>query len=118
MHFPSKKVISPSMSCLKTSTSLSACFLSDGVADRKLDREQIMQFATCAYIAEKHNLIIRAARLVCCADLEAVGEKPWERFNAPKSAIECYYRGIAAALDLPGYQMFQELSSLLGEVFE
>jgi DNA replication protein DnaC len=30
-------------------------------ADRKLDREQIMQFATCAYIPEKHNLIVLGA---------------------------------------------------------
>jgi DNA replication protein DnaC len=30
-------------------------------ADRKLNREQIMQLATCAYIAEKHNIIILGA---------------------------------------------------------
>jgi (p)ppGpp synthase/HD superfamily hydrolase len=68
------------------------------------------------------------ARLVCCADklsnlrsmaadLDTVGEKLWERFNAPKADIEWYYRGIAAALGLPGYKMFEELADLLGEVF-
>jgi DNA replication protein DnaC len=30
-------------------------------ADRKLDREQILQFATCTYISEKHNIIILGA---------------------------------------------------------
>jgi DNA replication protein DnaC len=30
-------------------------------ADRKLDREQIIRFSTCTYIAEKHNLIILGA---------------------------------------------------------
>ncbi|MDR3115353.1 MAG: IS21-like element helper ATPase IstB [Treponema sp.] len=30
-------------------------------ADRKLDREQILQFATCSYLAEKHNIIILGA---------------------------------------------------------
>jgi DNA replication protein DnaC len=30
-------------------------------ADRKLNREQILQFATCAYITEKHNVIILGA---------------------------------------------------------
>jgi DNA replication protein DnaC len=30
-------------------------------SDRKLDREQILQFATCAYLSEKHNVIILGA---------------------------------------------------------
>ena len=30
-------------------------------ADRKLNREQIIQLSTCAYIAEKHNVIILGA---------------------------------------------------------
>jgi DNA replication protein DnaC len=30
-------------------------------ADRKLDREQMLQFATCAYLTERHNLIILGA---------------------------------------------------------
>jgi DNA replication protein DnaC len=30
-------------------------------ADRKLNREQILQFATCAYITERHNIIILGA---------------------------------------------------------
>jgi len=30
-------------------------------ADRKLDREQIIQLSTCSYIAEKHNIIILGA---------------------------------------------------------
>ncbi|MDR2701104.1 MAG: HD domain-containing protein [Spirochaetaceae bacterium] len=70
------------------------------------------------------------AKLVCCADKlsnlrsmaadkEAVGDKLWERFNAGKSDIEWYYRGIAAALpELADYKMYQELNSLLGEVFK
>jgi (p)ppGpp synthase/HD superfamily hydrolase len=70
------------------------------------------------------------AKLVCCADKlsnlrsiaadkEAIGDKLWERFNAGKSDIEWYYRGIAAALpELAGYKMYQELNFLLGEVFK
>jgi (p)ppGpp synthase/HD superfamily hydrolase len=70
------------------------------------------------------------AKLVCCADKlsnlrsmaadkEAVGDKLWERFNAGKSDIEWYYREIAAAMpELPGYKMYKELNSLLGEVFQ
>jgi DNA replication protein DnaC len=30
-------------------------------ADRKLDREQILRFATCAYVGERHNIIILGA---------------------------------------------------------
>jgi DNA replication protein DnaC len=30
-------------------------------ADRKLDREQLLQLAACSYIAEKHNVIIMGA---------------------------------------------------------
>jgi len=30
-------------------------------ADRKLDREQILHFGTCAYIGKKHNIIILGA---------------------------------------------------------
>ncbi|MDR0475413.1 MAG: HD domain-containing protein [Treponema sp.] len=53
------------------------------------------------------------------ADLESVGDKLWDRFNAPKADIEWYYRGIAAALpELAGYKMYEELNSLLGEVFK
>jgi len=53
------------------------------------------------------------------ADKEADGDKPWERFNAGKSDIEWYYRGIAAALsELAAYKMYQELNFLLGEVFK
>jgi (p)ppGpp synthase/HD superfamily hydrolase len=67
-------------------------------------------------------------QMVCCADklsnlrsmaadLDAIGEKLWERFNAPKADIEWYYRGITEALELPGYKMYKELESLLGKVF-
>ena len=31
-------------------------------ADRKLDREQILQFETCAYIGERHNIILETGR--------------------------------------------------------
>jgi len=70
------------------------------------------------------------AKLVCCADKlsnlrsmaadkEAVGDKLWERFNAVKSDIEWYYRGIAAALpELVGYKMYGELIALNNEVFK
>ena len=68
-------------------------------------------------------------KLVCCADklsnlrsmasdLETAGGKLWERFNASKSDIEWYYRGIGTALLLSGYPMFEELNSLLGAVFK
>ena len=69
------------------------------------------------------------AKLVCCADKlsnlrsmaadkEAIGDKLWERFNAVKSDIEWYYRGIAAALpELAGYKMYGELTALNNEVF-
>jgi (p)ppGpp synthase/HD superfamily hydrolase len=69
------------------------------------------------------------ARLVCCADklsnlrsmaadLEAVGERLWERFNAAKPDIEWYYRGIAKALWLPRMPMIDELNILLEKVFK
>jgi hypothetical protein len=52
------------------------------------------------------------------ADKAAVGDKLWERFNAPKTDIQWYYEGIAAAIsDLSGHKMYQELTALLGEVF-
>jgi myo-inositol-1(or 4)-monophosphatase len=69
------------------------------------------------------------AKLVCCADKLSnlrsmaadqitVGDKLWERFKAGKKDIEWYYRGVAAALpDLAEYKMYQELISLLEEVF-
>jgi len=68
-------------------------------------------------------------KMVCCADKlsnlrsmtadkAAVGERLWERFNAPKTDIRWYYQGIATAIpDLSGYKMYQELTALLGEVF-
>jgi len=69
------------------------------------------------------------AKLVCCADKlsnlrsmasdkETVGEKLWERFNAPKTDVEWYYKGVAAALpELADYKMYQELTVLINEVF-
>jgi (p)ppGpp synthase/HD superfamily hydrolase len=69
------------------------------------------------------------AKLVCCADklsnlrsmaadLNDVGEKLWERFNADKADIAWYYRGIAEALpDLAGYKMYQDLKELYDAVF-
>jgi len=60
-------------------------------------------------------------KLVCCADklsnlrsitsdLETIGEKLWERFNAGKDDICWYYSGIVAALtELKDYSMHKEL---------
>ena len=68
-------------------------------------------------------------KLVCCADklsnlrsmaadMEAVGDRLWERFNAPKSDIEWYYRQIFERLfDLGHTGMYQEYYNLLDEVF-
>jgi len=69
-------------------------------------------------------------KLVCCADKLAnirsmasdkaiVGNKLWERFNAPKDRIQWYYNGISSALpELEYYPMYQELNALINEVFK
>jgi hypothetical protein len=52
------------------------------------------------------------------SDKAAVGEKLWERFNAPKEKIAWYYRGIAEAMpDLGNYPMYRELNTLINGVF-
>ena len=70
------------------------------------------------------------AKLVCCADklsnlrsmasdLEAVGDKLWDRFNAAKGEIRWYYQSIAEKLktSLSGYAMYRELTELVEIVF-
>jgi len=68
-------------------------------------------------------------KLVCCADKlsnirsmasdkNIVGNKLWERFNAPKERIQWYYKGVSSALpELEKYPMYQELNVLINEVF-
>lgn len=68
---------------------------------------------------------------VCCADklsniksmyadLKSVGNKLWERFNAPKESIKWYYESIVKALesDLKDFEMWKELKSTVEAVFE
>ena len=69
------------------------------------------------------------AQLVCCADklanvrsmfydFQKIGEKLWERFNAPKEKIAWYYAGIVDALSvLEDYDMYQELKTTVQKMF-
>jgi (p)ppGpp synthase/HD superfamily hydrolase len=51
-------------------------------------------------------------------DLETIGEKLWERFNAPKEDIKWYYSSIAKALTpISNMPLQQELCALIDEVF-
>lgn len=71
-----------------------------------------------------------ASKLVCCADklsnvksmyadLQAIGEKLWERFNAPKEDIKWYYESIVNALtDLSSYRIYEELKETVKVVFD
>ncbi len=71
-----------------------------------------------------------ATKLVCCADklsniksmyadLQAIGEKLWERFNAPKENIRWYYESIVNALtELEYYKMYKEFCETVKAVFE
>lgn len=75
----------------------------------------------------KHDSL--ETKLVCCgdklsnirsmyADFQTIGEKLWERFNAPKENIRWYYESIAAALaDLKNYKMYDELCETVKAVF-
>jgi (p)ppGpp synthase/HD superfamily hydrolase len=68
-------------------------------------------------------------KLVCCADklsnlrsiyadLRTIGEKVWDRFNAPKKEIEWYYKEIFKALiEINDTYMYNELSELIEAVF-
>ena len=70
------------------------------------------------------------AQLVCCADklanvrsmfydYQKIGEKLWERFNAPKEKIAWYYNGIVDALSvLEDYEMYQELKNTSAALFK
>ena len=65
---------------------------------------------------------------VCCADklsnlrsmvadMEIVGDKLWDRFNASKADILWYYSGIIAALvELDSYEMYKELCLLCSKL--
>jgi len=57
-------------------------------------------------------------------DFARIGEKIWERFNAPKSDQQWYYTSLAAAFDQrstefgePLSKLSQELTSTINEVF-
>jgi len=53
------------------------------------------------------------------SDKNIVGNKLWERFNAPKERIQWYYKGVSSALsELEKYPMYQELNALINEVFK
>ncbi|MBR4247143.1 MAG: bifunctional (p)ppGpp synthetase/guanosine-3',5'-bis(diphosphate) 3'-pyrophosphohydrolase [Treponema sp.] len=70
-----------------------------------------------------------ATKLVCCADklsniksmyadFLSIGEKLWQRFNAPKEDIKWYYESIVNALkDLASYKMYEELKATVEAVF-
>lgn len=70
------------------------------------------------------------AQLVCCADklanvrsmfydYQKIGEKLWERFNAPKEKIAWYYAGTVDALSvLEDYDMYQELKNTSAALFK
>jgi (p)ppGpp synthase/HD superfamily hydrolase len=58
----------------------------DGLADAPLDVKVVC-------LADKLSNLRSMA-----ADKEAVGDKLWERFNAPKADIEWYYREIKSAI--------------------
>ena len=70
------------------------------------------------------------SQLVCCADkvanlrsmladYEKQGENLWGRFNAPKSEIAWYYRGVRDALcALEDYEMYRELEQLIRVIFD
>lgn len=51
-------------------------------------------------------------------DFQKIGEKLWERFNAPKEKIAWYYGGIVDALSaLEDYDMYQELKETVQKMF-
>ena len=53
------------------------------------------------------------------APKEKIGEKLWERFNAPKEKIAWYYNGIVDALSvLEDYEMYQELKNTSAALFK
>jgi (p)ppGpp synthase/HD superfamily hydrolase len=70
-----------------------------------------------------------ATKLVCCADklsnirsiyadLQEIGERVWERFNAPKEKIQWYYEGIISALSaIKDADMYNELKKFVKDVF-
>jgi (p)ppGpp synthase/HD superfamily hydrolase len=58
-------------------------------------------------------------------DYQTIGEKLWERFNAPKSDQQWYYTALAAALEKrskefgePLSGLSQKLSSIVNEIFK
>ncbi len=69
------------------------------------------------------------SKLVCCADkvsnlrsmfedLNNIGDKLWDRFNASKEDIAWYYNGVYNSLaSLKDYPMYQEFKELIGKVF-
>ena len=72
----------------------------------------------------------KEAKLVCCADklsnmrsiyadLEDIGEKVWERFNADKKSIQWYYENILTAIsEISDSDMYKGLSEIIEDVFK
>ena len=72
----------------------------------------------------------KEAKLVCCADklsnmrsiyadLEDIGEKAWERFNADKKSIQWYYENILKAIsEISDSDMYKDLSEIIEDVFK
>ena len=72
----------------------------------------------------------KEAKLVCCADklsnmrsiyadLEDIGEKVWERFNADKKSIQWYYENILPAIsEISDSDMYKDLSEIIEDVFK
>lgn len=65
---------------------------------------------------------------VCCADKlsnimsiyadrQKIGDKVFERFNAPKEELKWYYSGITESLNLHGRKMFDEYKTYVEKVF-
>jgi hypothetical protein len=52
------------------------------------------------------------------ADLEDIGEKVWERFNADKKNIQWYYENILPAIsEISDSDMYKDLSEIVEDVF-
>lgn len=68
-------------------------------------------------------------RLVCCgdklsnimsieADKNKIGDRVFQRFNAPKEQLAWYYKSIGENLHLEGYKMFNEYKECVKRVFQ
>jgi len=81
-----------------------------------------------ATISHLRNASVEA-KLVCCADklsnirsmyadLHKIGEKLWERFNAPKKQIKWYYENIVSSIsEISDTVMYCDLKEMVNDVF-